>query len=207
MQTEPARGATRGNPSGACQASPSREYRLRRNWMTDRTTLHCGTVVYAIVAGSCSRVQSSMRRVSSLPVQMRPQPTRAMGAISAGPGAPAAPGAGASAVAVSGALAGGSLVRRGACFTADGSRLAVCAGAVVRLHSSATGAQLRELAGHGGEVTAVARPPGESDALYTASADGTLRLWDAATGDCLRTLDAPGGVEGVVFAPGAPQQP
>lgn len=108
-------------------------------------------------------------------------------------------------MAVSGALAGGSLVRRGACFTADGSRLAVCAGAVVRLHAASTGAQLRELAGHGGEVTAVARPPGESDALYTASADGTLRLWDATTGDCLRTLEAPGGIEGVVFAPGAPQ--
>ena len=74
---------------------------------------------------------------------------------------------------------------------------------MVRLHAAATGAPLRQLAGHGGEVTVVARPPGESDTLYTASADGTLRLWDVATGDCLRTLEAPGGVEALVFAPGA----
>ena len=118
-----------------------------------------------------------------------------MGAVAGAvpPGAPS----------VGGALAGGSLVRRGAAFTADGARLAVCCGAAVRLHSAATGAPLRTLAGHGGEVTVVARPPGESDTLYTASADGTLRLWDVATGDCLRTLEAPGGVEALVFAPGA----
>ncbi len=33
-----------------------------------------------------------------------------------------------------GALAGGALTRRAATFTADGARLAVCAGAVVRLY-------------------------------------------------------------------------
>jgi WD40 repeat protein len=67
-----------------------------------------------------------------------------------------------------------------------------------------TGAPLRELVGHTGEVTAAAAPPGVSNTLYSASVDGTLRLWDADSGDCLRTLDAPGGVEAIVFAPGAP---
>ena len=125
-------------------------------------------------------------------------------------------------------LAGGSLVSRPSTFTADGSRLAVCCGAVARLYrcappaplpvlqlcsltvslaaSVATGAPLLELTGHTGEVTAVVAPPGAGGTLYTAGSDGTLRLWAEASGECLRVLSAPAPVEGIVFAPGAPRQ-
>ena len=38
--------------------------------------------------------------------------------------------------------------------------------------------------------------------LATASDDGTARLWDPATGGCLRTLTGPtGGVWDVAFSP------
>ncbi len=56
-----------------------------------------------------------------------------------------------------------------------------------RLWDAATGALLRTLTGHGGDVNAVA-VANDGATLATASDDDTTRLWDAATGALLRTL-------------------
>ena len=59
----------------------------------------------------------------------------------------------------------------------------------------------RTLTGHTGPAVAVAFSLNER-LLATASRDGTARLWDPATGDCLHTLTGhTGGVWDVAFSP------
>ena len=64
---------------------------------------------------------------------------------------------------------------------------------------------LRTLAGHKGGVNSVAFSPDGKRAL-TGSFDGTLRLWDLATGKTLLTLKGhTGGVRSVAQSVEAPQ--
>ena len=59
----------------------------------------------------------------------------------------------------------------------------------------------RTLTGHTGSVCGVAFSP-DGRLLATTSDDATARVWDPATGDCLRTLTGhTGSVRGVAFSP------
>jgi NET1-associated nuclear protein 1 (U3 small nucleolar RNA-associated protein 17) len=109
-------------------------------------------------------------------------------------------------------LKGGFLTRRPACFSPDGRLIYVPVSTDIRVYSALSGEHVGTLRGHKGDVTAVVLDPSAAAAgaaaaarpaagaatptpptttttaatrLYSASADGTLRHWDAATGECL----------------------
>jgi WD40 repeat protein len=86
----------------------------------------------------------------------------------------------------------------------DGSRLAVGGVVTVAVYALAghavTGAPV-VCRGHTKCIECVEFSP-DGTKLATASTDGTLRVWDAATGACLRTLALKlGGLHWVTFAP------
>jgi WD40 repeat protein len=61
---------------------------------------------------------------------------------------------------------------------------------------------VRRLHGHSASVGAVAFVPGV-DLLASAARDGTIKLWNARTGACLRTLTNSVAVQTLAFMPGA----
>jgi dipeptidyl aminopeptidase/acylaminoacyl peptidase len=83
----------------------------------------------------------------------------------------------------------------------DGS--AIVAGAADRLALVLDGATLatrRELRGHTGAILGAAV---QGDVVATASADGTIRVWELSTGTLRRSLtNHGGGVNGLAFEPG-----
>ena len=72
-------------------------------------------------------------------------------------------------------------------FSPDGSLLAVSRGLGVEIVDVASSHPLHVLTGHTNSVTGVAFSP-DGALLATASADGTARLWDPATGAMRATL-------------------
>jgi WD40 repeat protein len=70
-----------------------------------------------------------------------------------------------------------------------------------QVHVTDTGKQLAVLSGHAGPVLDVAFHP-DGRRILTASLDGTVRLWEAATGKQLQQWTLPdGGVFSAVFSP------
>src|SRR5262249_5553223 len=70
---------------------------------------------------------------------------------------------------------------QGVAFAPHAPVLAVAAGHTVRLWDYNTGDELAALAGHRQTVCSVAYAP-DGRTLLSASKDGSVRLWDAATG-------------------------
>jgi len=86
-------------------------------------------------------------------------------------------------------------------FSPDGYLLAVSRGPSVEIVDVAKRHPLRVLSGHTGEVTGVTFSP-DGALLTTASADGTVRLWDGATGQHRSTVTGhTDWVTGVAFSP------
>ncbi len=86
-------------------------------------------------------------------------------------------------------------------FTPDGRTLAAADGIRARLWDVASGRSLLpEPAGHRGAVAAVAYAP-DGRTLASASRDGTLRLWDARTGEALRRWSIQPDEVAIGFAP------
>jgi WD40 repeat protein len=82
-------------------------------------------------------------------------------------------------------------------FSPDGSRLALAVGqTVAAVFDTANGRELHRLAGHQSFVSAVAWDP-KGQVLATGSRDGTIRLWDAASGSAKATFDADDEIEGL----------
>ena len=72
-------------------------------------------------------------------------------------------------------------------YSPDGSRFAVASGIGIWLYDAHTGAEIALLTGHTGSVLSVAYSP-DGSTLASGSWDGTIRLWDAVTGEHQQTL-------------------
>lgn len=77
---------------------------------------------------------------------------------------------------------------QGAAFSPDGDLLAVAIGSTVLIGEAATGQPLRVLRGHTGIVTSVAFSP-DGGRLASVSSDGSIRVWEVASGRELRRLE------------------
>ncbi|XP_061992370.1 uncharacterized protein LOC133710341 [Rosa rugosa] len=86
---------------------------------------------------------------------------------------------------------GKSYVTAPPAFSNDAKRLLVCTGNVVSAFSTSTGLQILSLEGHTALVTAVIVVPGNKalSFCWTASLDGTVRYWDFAAAELMKTID------------------
>ncbi|KAG1668638.1 hypothetical protein FOA52_002492 [Chlamydomonas sp. UWO 241] len=97
----------------------------------------------------------------------------------------------------------GGLIFRGSTFAADGRTLLSPSGTQLKLFSAST-AELVGSLSHDADITAVAPHPKEPGQVYTASKDGTIRLWDYHTRECIKTLHVREAVRGMVFCEDLP---
>ncbi|KAI5348699.1 hypothetical protein L3X38_001586 [Prunus dulcis] len=86
---------------------------------------------------------------------------------------------------------GKSYVSAPPAFSTDAKRLLVCTGTVVSIFSTSTGLQIASLEAHNALVTSVIVVPGNKalSFCWTASFDGTLRYWDFAVAELMKTID------------------
>ncbi|XP_034215526.1 uncharacterized protein LOC117627502 isoform X3 [Prunus dulcis] len=86
---------------------------------------------------------------------------------------------------------GKSYVSAPPAFSTDAKRLLVCTGTVVSIFSTSTGLQIASLEAHDALVTSVIVVPGNKalSFCWTASLDGTLRYWDFAVAELMKTID------------------
>ncbi|XP_073303500.1 uncharacterized protein [Primulina huaijiensis] len=90
---------------------------------------------------------------------------------------------------------GKSFVSSPPAFSNDARRVLVCTGNIVSIFSTSTGLQTSELVGHGSLVTSVivvpASTPGSTVLCFcwTSSLDGTIKYWDFAAPELMRTVD------------------
>ncbi|KAB2604837.1 WD repeat-containing protein 75-like [Pyrus ussuriensis x Pyrus communis] len=76
-------------------------------------------------------------------------------------------------------------------FSTDAKRLLVCTGTAVRIFSTSAGLRISSLEGHNALVTSVIVVPGNKALRFcwTASVDGTIRYWDFAVPELMKTID------------------
>ncbi|EPS71664.1 hypothetical protein M569_03094, partial [Genlisea aurea] len=89
---------------------------------------------------------------------------------------------------------GRSYVSSPPAFSNDGKRILVCTGNTVSVFSTSTALQTGELEGHEAQVTSVVVVPASTPSskvlcnCWTASLDGTLKYWDFAAPELMRTI-------------------
>nr|XP_028952462.1 LOW QUALITY PROTEIN: WD repeat-containing protein 75 [Malus domestica] len=86
---------------------------------------------------------------------------------------------------------GKSYVSARPAFATDAKRLLVCTGTAVSIFTTSTGLQISSLEGHNASVTSVIVVPGNKalSFCWTASVDGTIRYWDFAVAELMKTID------------------
>ncbi|KAM1067521.1 hypothetical protein ACFX13_023049 [Malus domestica] len=86
---------------------------------------------------------------------------------------------------------GKSYVSARPAFATDAKRLLVCTGTAVSIFTTSTGLQISSLEGHNASVTSVIVVPGNKalSFCWTAFVDGTIRYWDFAVAELMKTID------------------
>ena len=132
--------------------------------------------------------------------------TASITAAASGPGGKIATGTLGGEVAIWDASTGGMLVRAQRVYSAAVNAIGWCSGCLwlametnIVVLSITDGNELQRLHGHTEFVTAIAT---DAPWVFSASRDGTMRVWDAATRACVRVIAA-AGVRCVSLVPGA----
>ena len=84
--------------------------------------------------------------------------------------------------------ASGGFLFKGSIFSHDARLVISPSGLRLKLHSALTCELTGVLEGHEADVTTIALNPKQKGQVYSASKDGTIRLWDYVTSECLMTL-------------------
>ena len=87
-------------------------------------------------------------------------------------------------------------------YSPDGTRLAVGSGIGIWIYDTTTYREVDLFAAHEGGVWNLAYSP-DGSVLASGSSDKTIRLWNAAAGEQLRTLEGhdPPDIIGIIFSP------
>jgi WD40 repeat protein len=132
--------------------------------------------------------------------------TASITAAASGPGGKIATGTLGGEVAVWDASTGGLLLRAQRTYSAAVNAIGWCNGCLwlgmetdIAVVSITDGSELQRLHGHTEFVTAIAT---DAPWVFSASRDGTMRVWDAATRACVRVIAA-AGVRCVCLVPGS----
>ncbi|MEW5307752.1 MAG: hypothetical protein WDW36_010128 [Sanguina aurantia] len=94
---------------------------------------------------------------------------------------------------------GGLISQKPAAYSGDGKFVICPCGRKLNVYSAVTGELVGHLRGHTAEVTAVVLNPHDKSQVYSASLDGTLRLWDFSTSSCLQVLPVNEAVHSLVI--------
>ena len=86
------------------------------------------------------------------------------------------------------AASNGGFIFRGAILSHDARLIISSSGTRLKLHSCITGEVAGVLEGHDAYVTEVALNPAQKGQVYSAAKDGTIRLWDYVSSECIRVL-------------------
>ncbi|MDR0495756.1 MAG: WD40 repeat domain-containing protein [Treponema sp.] len=92
-------------------------------------------------------------------------------------------------------------------FSADGSFIAGTGpgpGNNAKIWNVSNGNEIRTLTGHTGNINSVAYSPNGRQIL-TASNDRSIKIWDAGSGQCVRTINCDSPVENTVYNPNGRQ--
>ena len=81
----------------------------------------------------------------------------------------------------------GGFIYKGSVFSHDGRLLLSPSGSQLKLLSTLTGELAGVLEGHDADITTVALNPNQSSQVYSASKDGTIKLWDYVSSECIKT--------------------
>jgi WD40 repeat protein/predicted Ser/Thr protein kinase len=90
-------------------------------------------------------------------------------------------------------------------FSPDGKRLASAGGEFgppgqAKIWDCESGRELRDLPGHGNQVNSISWSP-DGQRLATTTADGTIKIWDAETGQAVHSLQVPFACTAALWSP------
>lgn len=89
-------------------------------------------------------------------------------------------------------------------FSPDGNNIAIAFMANVKIFNTAKGNEIMSFAAHRRIVTSVAYNPTGTQ-IFTASTDGTVKIWDARNGQNIRTIDGDTRFFNAVYSPNGQQ--
>ena len=82
----------------------------------------------------------------------------------------------------------GGFLFKGSIFSHDAKLVLSPSGCRLKIHSALTCELTGVLEGHEADVTTIALNPKQPGQVYSASKDGTIKLWDYKSSECLATL-------------------